>query len=249
MASEQHNHCIQPLNGNNYTTWSKEMKALLRSKGLWHLDKAAGEPMLNLMPDQRVHIRASQDDPTATWKALVTLFVQQKASTCVVAYEEFFSIRKRSDESLPALSARVEFAMARIQELHLTSFDLKTSDAELSCMAIIHRQRRRDWWKLSPAQLVDDLDDSDNEEADTAQAECLAVSSVHPRFFADAMHRNDALEWKAAALAELDAHKTNGTWILVPCPKNQPVIGSRWIFTQKYRADGSFEYYKGRLVA
>jgi hypothetical protein len=37
MASEQHNPHIQHLNGNNYNTWSEEMKALLRSKGLWHL--------------------------------------------------------------------------------------------------------------------------------------------------------------------------------------------------------------------
>jgi len=95
------------------------MKALLRSKGLWRLvdgkekrpttgdkeqeswdikqDKAAGKLMLNLMPDQRVHIRASQDDPTAAWKALATLFVQQKASTRFVAYEEFFSIRTKLD--------------------------------------------------------------------------------------------------------------------------------------------------------
>jgi len=101
MVSESQNHRILPLNGNNYNTWSEEMKALLCSKGLWHLvdgkekrpttgdkeqecwdikqDKAAGELMLNLMPDQRVHIRASQDDPTAAWKALATLFVQQKA--------------------------------------------------------------------------------------------------------------------------------------------------------------------------
>ena len=35
----------------------------------------------------------------------------------------------------------------------------------------------------------------------------------------------------------------------MPCPKNQRVIGSRWVFTQKYHADGSFERYKGRLVA
>ncbi|KAI9572443.1 hypothetical protein HD554DRAFT_1987787, partial [Boletus coccyginus] len=95
-------------------------------------------------------------------------------------------------------------------------------------LPVRNRQRPRDWWKLSPAQLVDDPDDSDNEEVDTAQAECLAVSSVHPRFFVDAMHRNDTSEWKPAALAELDAHKTNGTWILVPCPKNRPVIGCRW---------------------
>ena len=36
MSSEQ-NHRIKPLNGLNYSTWSEEMKALLRSKGLWRL--------------------------------------------------------------------------------------------------------------------------------------------------------------------------------------------------------------------
>jgi hypothetical protein len=180
MASEQHNHRIQPLNGNNYTTWSEEMKALLRSKGLWRLvdgkemrpstpakeqeawdikqDRAAGELMLNLMPDQRVHIRESQDDPTAAWKALAALFVQQKASTRFVAYEEFFSIRKRSDESLPALSARVEQAMARIQELRPISFDLKTSDAELSCMAMMHALGPEYSHFTSSLALLTDLD-------------------------------------------------------------------------------------------
>jgi hypothetical protein len=121
MASDQHNHHIHPLNGNNYTTWSKEMKALLHSKGPWRLvdgkemcpstpakeqeawdikqDRAAGELILKLMPDQQVHIRDLQDDPTAAWKDLAALFVQQKDSTHVVAYEEFFAIRKRSEST------------------------------------------------------------------------------------------------------------------------------------------------------
>ena len=147
---KQHNHRIQPLNGNNYPTGSEEMKALLRSKGLWRLvdgketrpstpakeqDRAAGELMLNLMLDQRVHIRTQQDDPTAAWKALETLYVQQKACTRFV---EFFTIQKRPEESLPALSARVEQAMARIQQLRPTTFPLKTSDDEPSCMAMMH---------------------------------------------------------------------------------------------------------------
>jgi hypothetical protein len=34
----------------------------------------------------------------------------------------------------------------------------------------------------------------------------------------------------------------------VPHPKDRPVIGSRWVFTQKYYTDGSFEHYKGHLV-
>jgi hypothetical protein len=79
-------------------------------------------------------------------------------------------------------------------------------------------QPPREWWKLSPAQLVGNPDDSDDDEADIAQ--CLASSSTHPRSFADALRRTDAPEWRKAALTELDAHKTNGTWI-------RPVIGSR----------------------
>ncbi|KIK29646.1 hypothetical protein PISMIDRAFT_89024 [Pisolithus microcarpus 441] len=98
MSSDQTPH-IKPLNGTNYSTWSEEMKALLHSKGLWRLvsgteahptaagddqdkwdakaDKAAGEIMLALEADQRVHIRTVQDDPVAAWNALATLYVQQ----------------------------------------------------------------------------------------------------------------------------------------------------------------------------
>ena len=96
MASEQHSHRIQPLNGNNYTTWSKETcpSTPAKEQEAWDIkqDWAAGELMLNLMPDQRVHIRTEQDDPTAAWKALETLYVQQKASTRFVAYDKFFTI-------------------------------------------------------------------------------------------------------------------------------------------------------------
>ena len=135
------------------------MKALLHSKGLWRLvdgkdirptsagadqdawdikqDKAAGDIMLNIAPDQRIHIREHQDDPNAAWDTLKALYVQQKAGTRFVAYDEFFSIRKRPDEMLTALIARVEQAMAHIQELRPSTFDIKTLDAELACMLMI----------------------------------------------------------------------------------------------------------------
>ncbi|KAF8551896.1 hypothetical protein OG21DRAFT_1486624 [Imleria badia] len=76
--------------------------------------------MLNITPVQRA------------------LYVQQKAGTHFVAYDEFFSIRKHPEESLPALSARVEETMSRIKELHPSSFDLAKLDDELACMAMIH---------------------------------------------------------------------------------------------------------------
>ena len=86
------------------------------------------------------------------------LFVQQKASTCFIAYEEFFSIRKCSDKSLLALSARVELAMARIQELHPTSFDSKTSDPDLSCLAMMHALGAEYSDFTSSLALLTDLD-------------------------------------------------------------------------------------------
>ena len=36
---------------------------------------------------------------------------------------------------------------------------------------------------------------------------------------------------------------------MVPSPPNINVIGSRWVFKVKQRADGSLERYKARLVA
>lgn len=135
------------------------MKALLRSKGLWRLvsgtearptaagddqdkwdakaDKAAGEIMLALEADQRVHIRTVQDDPVAAWNALATLYVQQCPGARFVAYDEFFSIRKREDESLTSLTARIELAMLKIQELRSQQFTLTSLDDELVCMAMV----------------------------------------------------------------------------------------------------------------
>lgn len=40
----------------------------------------------------------------------------------------------------------------------------------------------------------------------------------------------------------------NQTWTSVPST-SQNVIGCRWIFKTKQRADGSLERYKARLVA
>ena len=51
-----------------------------------------------------------------------------------------------------------------------------------------------------------------------------------------------------AALEELNAHSTNGTWKLIPRPTGKKVIGSKWVFKVKRNTDGSIECYKGRLV-
>jgi histone deacetylase 1/2 len=41
----------------------------------------------------------------------------------------------------------------------------------------------------------------------------------------------------------------NGTWTLVPAPPGRNIIGSRWVFKTKHKADGSVDKFKARLVA
>lgn len=50
-------------------------------------------------------------------------------------------------------------------------------------------------------------------------------------------------------VAELEASEQNHIWSIVPLPPNKKVVGCKWIFRIKYKADDSRERYKGKLVA
>ncbi|CAH9082663.1 unnamed protein product [Cuscuta europaea] len=56
-------------------------------------------------------------------------------------------------------------------------------------------------------------------------------------------------EWKKAVLEEMNALEKNQTWQAVEVPKNKPRVGCKWVFTPKFKADGTLERYKARLVA
>ncbi|KAG2076118.1 hypothetical protein BDR04DRAFT_1004513, partial [Suillus decipiens] len=141
------------------------MKAYLRTKGLWLLvsgkesrppasepeeqakwdqkqDKAAGELFLHCSADQRLHFEDVQDDPVKIWTTLESTHVQQLPATRFNAWDDFFTIRKRPDESLSTLIARIEEGMAKIQRLRPQDsskpYSLADLDAELVSMAMIH---------------------------------------------------------------------------------------------------------------
>ena len=48
---------------------------------------------------------------------------------------------------------------------------------------------------------------------------------------------------------EMDALISRGTWELVSAPKDTVVVGCRWVYTLKYRPDGSVDRCKASLVA
>jgi hypothetical protein len=63
---------------------------------------------------------------------------------------------------------------------------------------------------------------------------------------------NEALnnpKWIQAIEEEMEALQKNNTWKLVPLPEGKKIVGCRWVFSVKHKADGSVERYKARLVA
>ncbi|BFG42330.1 hypothetical protein CerSpe_286040 [Prunus speciosa] len=55
--------------------------------------------------------------------------------------------------------------------------------------------------------------------------------------------------WTEAMTIEMEALNKNSTWEMVPLPHGKKPVGCRWIYTVKYKADGSIDRYKARLVA
>lgn len=56
-------------------------------------------------------------------------------------------------------------------------------------------------------------------------------------------------KWTVAMNDEHQALLNNGTWHLVPPLRGKNVIGCKWVYKIKRRADGQIERYKARLVA
>ncbi|KAJ4790150.1 polyprotein [Rhynchospora pubera] len=74
----------------------------------------------------------------------------------------------------------------------------------------------------------------------------LTTSDNEPKSYSKALL---IPEWRQAMATEINALAKNKTWSLVPKPLNQTIIGCKWVYKLKRKADGSIERFKARLVA
>jgi hypothetical protein len=47
----------------------------------------------------------------------------------------------------------------------------------------------------------------------------------------------------------MTALEKNRTWDIVTLPQGKKTVGCKWVFSIKYKADGSIERHKARLIA
>jgi hypothetical protein len=55
--------------------------------------------------------------------------------------------------------------------------------------------------------------------------------------------------WKDAMNEELRSLKKNATWEITDLPAGKKSVGCKWVYTVKYKADGTIDRFKARLVA
>lgn len=71
------------------------------------------------------------------------------------------------------------------------------------------------------------------------------TTNVEPRSYEEAMKHE---HWVKARDSEYGSLEISGTWRLEDLPAGKKALGCKWVFTIKYRADGTIERFKARLV-
>ena len=89
----------------------------------------------------------------------------------------------------------------------------------------------------------------------------MSYDKLHPAFhsfalsiYSESISKNyqkiiQIPHWKAAMDDEMEVLQSRGTWELVTCSVGASIVTCRWVFTVKYKPDGSVDRYKARLVA
>jgi hypothetical protein len=116
--------------------------------------------------------------------------------------------------------------------------------------------------KASLADVEFDSKDEDEDDDDDELVVKLVKVNIHvmvmdamqdeegdPKTLHEVKARMDWPCWKEAMDREIAMLDQARTWITVPHLEGKNIVGSKWVFRIKCKADGSIKKYKARLVA
>ena len=65
----------------------------------------------------------------------------------------------------------------------------------------------------------------------------MLTDADEPSCYKEAMLASDHVKWEHAMQSELDNIHKNGTWELVPLPKDRKALPCKWVYKYKYTSD------------
>eukprot|EP00253_Pinus_taeda_P025809 PITA_25809 len=113
---------------------------------------------------------------------------------------------------------------------------------------------RPKWWAKTIGALRDDelLEGRTSRHKSTQQSTVnfALMANIHsifePQTYSEA---KGTPEWEQAMDAEFQSLQKNHTWTLFDLPEGKKPISCKWVYKVKYKANGTLDKYKARLVA
>uniref|UniRef100_A0AAV1UAA9 Integrase catalytic domain-containing protein n=1 Tax=Peronospora matthiolae TaxID=2874970 RepID=A0AAV1UAA9_9STRA len=140
-----------------------------------------------------------------------------------------------------------------------SSDDDEDAELDLNLLAVNDDDVRQTTFKQTgkrKSEASTDTDVYDQDDESTPQTSWRASANAveatdlaEPATLQDAINGPDQAHWRSAVKEELKSMHLRGVFRAAKLPRGQGVIGIKWVFKIKRKADGSVEKYKARLVA
>jgi hypothetical protein len=85
-------------------------------------------------------------------------------------------------------------------------------------------------------------------ESEELTIAAISEAQDDPKSLSEAQSHPDWPKWQEAMDREIGTLKKARTWITVPRPKGKNIVGSKWVFCIKRKADSTIEKYKAHLI-
>ncbi|KAL0410895.1 UNVERIFIED_CONTAM: Retrovirus-related Pol polyprotein from transposon RE1 [Sesamum latifolium] len=150
---------------------------------------------------------------------------------------------KKSVSPNPQNLPEIPTTLPEMEPEPIDEIQLENQQPSVKSIAPLHVYSR----KRVPIPIPMQIHESEPDYLHNTEAFLTTLNSISiPRTLQEALKDKN---WIDAMREEMHALEKNKTWEIVSLPDEKKSVGCKWVFTLKYKADGSLERYKARLVA